>query len=60
MRLLEQWRLADGARPAAEEDLADVLRRRFYLEQSQTEIAAATGRAARHGQDADDARPSGA
>ena len=40
--LLEQWRLA-AALDRLPEDLADVLRRRFYMEQSQTEIAAATG-----------------
>lgn len=40
--LVEQWRVADAlARLAPDE--ADVLRRRFYLDQSQTDIAAATG-----------------
>jgi RNA polymerase sigma-70 factor (ECF subfamily) len=40
--LVEQWRIADAlARLAPDE--ADVLRRRFYLDQSQTEISAATG-----------------
>lgn len=40
--LVEQWHLAHllGRLPAGE---ADVLRRRFYEEQTQTEIAAATG-----------------
>jgi RNA polymerase sigma-70 factor (ECF subfamily) len=40
--LLEQWRLA-AALDRLPEDEADVLRRRFYLDQTQTEIAEATG-----------------
>jgi RNA polymerase sigma-70 factor (ECF subfamily) len=40
--LLEQWRLAEALGRLAPDE-ADVLRRRFYLDQSQTEIAAATG-----------------
>ena len=57
--LLEQWRLA-AALDRLPDDQADVLRRRFYLEQSQTEIAAGDRRAARHGQDADDRARCGA
>jgi RNA polymerase sigma-70 factor (ECF subfamily) len=40
--LLEQLRIAE-ARGRVSPDEADVLRRRFYLDQSQSEIAAATG-----------------
>src|SRR4051794_28684951 len=40
--LLEHWRMA-GELAQLPGDEADVLRRRFYLGQSQTEIAAATG-----------------
>jgi RNA polymerase sigma-70 factor, ECF subfamily len=40
--LLEQWRLA-AALERLSEDEADVLRRRFYRDQTQTEIAEATG-----------------
>lgn len=40
--LVEQWRISDAlARLGPDE--ADVLRRRFYLDQSQTDIAAETG-----------------
>lgn len=41
-QLLEQWRLV-GVLDQLPPEEADLLRRRFYLEQSQTEIAEATG-----------------
>ena len=40
--LVEQWRVADALERLAPDE-ADVLRRRFYLDQSQTDIAEATG-----------------